>query len=123
MIRGCLNKASKVYSFKGLPNFEIGIVHPTLALEGSLRHTASAPEQVNDLVEQGVKVHFPSPQPVRKGPSLSEGTSYQNPAEGATMRTITARMLCCFNMDMLDALYALPSTCLTLNHSEQANSR
>ncbi len=88
MIRGCLNKASKVYSFKGLPNFEIGIVHPTLALEGSLRHTASAPEQVNDLVEQGVKVHFPSPQPVRKGPSLSEGTSYQNPAEGATMRTI-----------------------------------
>jgi len=27
-------------------------------------------------------------------------------------------MLCCFNLDIRDTLYALPASCLTMNYSE-----
>src|SRR5262249_50372283 len=70
----------------GFEIFQIVVIETELPFQGPIGHPVAAPEQVHDLVEQGIKVHHPSSQPMPKGTSLSEGTSYQNLVVGSTGR-------------------------------------
>jgi hypothetical protein len=61
-----------------------------LSAEHAIGHALTTPEQVNDLVEQGIKVHRALPSTTREGMSLDDGASYQNPAARSTERGIAS---------------------------------
>src|SRR5262245_33760163 len=66
--------------------FQRRIIEVELPFERAVGSTLTAPEQVNNLIEHGIKIHLPSPQPSREGTSRCDGASYQNPAEVSTRR-------------------------------------
>ena len=63
----------------GLEVFEVGIIEAELALQSAIRDTATMAEQLNNLIDDLVKVHAsPSPCVSLQGMSQSCGSAYQN---------------------------------------------
>ena len=59
--------------------FEVGVVKPKLALQSAIGDTATMAEQLNDLIDDLVKVHAsPSPCVSLQGMSQCCGSAYQN---------------------------------------------
>src|SRR5215831_18103783 len=59
--------------------FEIGIIKAELALQSAIGDTATVAEQLNDLIDDLVKVHVsPSPCVSLQGMSQCWGSAYQN---------------------------------------------
>ena len=70
--------------------FQCRVIEVELSFERAIGHALTTPEQVNDLVEQGIKVHRALPSTTREGMSLNNGTSYQSPAASSTERCIAS---------------------------------
>src|SRR5437899_298823 len=66
--------------------FQRRIVEIELPFERAVGSALTAPEQVNNLVEYGIKTHSSPPQPSREGTSLDDDASYQNAGEVSTRR-------------------------------------
>ena len=59
--------------------FEVGVIETELALQSALGDTATVAEQLNDLIDDLVKVQFsPSPCVSLQGMSQCCGSAYQN---------------------------------------------
>jgi hypothetical protein len=59
--------------------FEVGIIEAELALQSVIGDTATVAEQLNDLIDNLVKVHAsPSPYVPPQGMSQCCGSAYQN---------------------------------------------
>ena len=69
--------------------FQRRIIEVELPFERAIGSALTAAEQVNNLVEHGIKIHLPSPQSSREGTSQYDGASYQNPAQ-SSMRGVVS---------------------------------
>jgi hypothetical protein len=71
----------------GFEVFQIVIVETELPFQSPIGHPAAAPEQVHDLVEQGIKVHRLLPMPMRRaedGVGIGKTTRAQLYPRGVT---------------------------------------
>jgi hypothetical protein len=55
--------------------FQYRAIEVELSIEGAIDHVLMTPEQVNDVVEQGIKVYRALPSTTREGISLDDGAS------------------------------------------------
>ena len=63
--------------------FQRRIIEVELPFERAVGSALTAAEQINNLVEYGIKIHLLPPQPSREGTSLDDDASYQNPAQSS----------------------------------------